>query len=185
MKTTLHFLGQRWPQEVWVSSTLPWYSYHVCVCGLGPSVVSDSLWPRGLWPSWLLCPWDSPGGNSGVGCHALLQGVFPAQELNQGLPHYRQILHCLSHPGSSRILEWVAYPFSRGSSQPRNQSRVSCIAGGFFTSWATREALAILLCVCIVHRYCAHMCVHVCVCTHLCVSSCNNCMTFDYIILLF
>ena len=59
MKTTLHFLGQRWPQEVWVSSTLPWYSYHVCVCGLGPSVVSDSLWPRGLWPSGLLCPWDS------------------------------------------------------------------------------------------------------------------------------
>ena len=39
-----------------------------------------------------------------------------------------------------RILEWVAYPFSRGSSQPRDQTQVSCIAGGFFTSWATREA---------------------------------------------
>ena len=50
-------------------------------------------------------------------------------------------------PGSSvhgilqaRILEWVAFPFSRGSSQPRDQTWVSCIAGRFFTIWATREA---------------------------------------------
>ena len=41
----------------------------------------------------------------------------------------------------ARILEWVACPFSSGSSQPRNRTRVSCIAGGFFTNWATREAL--------------------------------------------
>ena len=40
----------------------------------------------------------------------------------------------------ARILEWVASPFSRGSSQPREWTQVSCIAGGFFTSWATREA---------------------------------------------
>ena len=40
----------------------------------------------------------------------------------------------------ARILEWVAFPFSRGSSQPRDQNQVSRIAGGFFTSWATREA---------------------------------------------
>ena len=40
-----------------------------------------------------------------------------------------------------RILEWVAFPFSRGSSQPRDWAQVSCTAGGFFTSWATREAL--------------------------------------------
>ena len=40
----------------------------------------------------------------------------------------------------ARILEWVAFPFSRGSSQPRDQTRVSCIAGGFFTNWANREA---------------------------------------------
>ena len=42
--------------------------------------------------------------------------------------------------GKPRILEWVAYPFSRGSSQPRGWTGVSCIAGEFFTSWATREA---------------------------------------------
>ena len=41
----------------------------------------------------------------------------------------------------ARILEWVAFPFSRGFYQPRDRIQVSCIAGGFFTSWATREAL--------------------------------------------
>ena len=40
----------------------------------------------------------------------------------------------------ARILEWVAFPFSRGSSQPRDQTQVSCIAGRFFISWSTREA---------------------------------------------
>ena len=40
----------------------------------------------------------------------------------------------------ARILEWVAFPFSKGSSQPRDGTQVSLIAGGFFTSWATREA---------------------------------------------
>ena len=40
----------------------------------------------------------------------------------------------------ARILEWLAFPFSRGSSQPRDQTQVSHIAGGFFTGWATREA---------------------------------------------
>ena len=40
----------------------------------------------------------------------------------------------------ARILEWVAFPFSRGSSQPRDEAEVSCIAGGFYTSWATRDA---------------------------------------------
>ena len=59
------------------------------------SVVSDSLWPHGLYR-----PWNSPGQNTGVGCFSLLQGIFPTQGLTQ----------------------------------------VSCIAGGFFTRWATREA---------------------------------------------
>ena len=63
------------------------------------------------------------------------------QSSNPGLPHCSGILYHLSHQGSPRILEWVAYPFSRGSFQPRSQTGVSCIADGFFTSWATREAL--------------------------------------------
>ena len=75
------------------------------------SVMSDSLQPQGL------CSlWNSPGQNTGVGILSLLQGIFPTQGLNPGLPHSRQILYQLSHNGSPRILEWVAYPFSRGSS---------------------------------------------------------------------
>ena len=84
---------------------------------------------------------DSPGKNTRVGGHALLHGIFPTQGLNPGLPHCRWIPYHLSHQGNPRILEWVAYPFSRGSSQSRNWTGVSCIAGGFFSSWATREAL--------------------------------------------
>ena len=65
----------------------------------------------------------SSGKNTGVGCHALLQGIFPTQGSNPGLPHYRRILYHLSDEGSPRILEWVAYPFSRGSSQHRDQTQ--------------------------------------------------------------
>ena len=95
------------------------------------SVVSNSLRPHGLHS-----PWRSPGQNTGVGSLSLLQGIFLTQRLNPGLLHYRQILYQLSHQGSPRILEWVAYPFSIGSFQPRNWIGVSCIAGGFFTNWA-------------------------------------------------
>ena len=56
------------------------------------------------------------------------------QGSNPGLPQCGQILYQLSHQGSPRILEWVAYPFSSGSSRPRNRTRVSFIAGGFFTN---------------------------------------------------
>ena len=77
----------------------------------------------------LLCPWDSPGQNAGVGSHFLLQGIFLTQGSNPSLLHCRWILYYLSHQGSPRILEWVAYPFSSGSSQPQDQTGVSCIAG--------------------------------------------------------
>ena len=99
------------------------------------SVMSDSLRPHRLYSSW-----NSPGQNTGVGSLSLLQGIVPTQRSNPGLPHCRQIVYQLSHKGRPSILEWVAYPFSRGSSQPRNQTRVSCVAGGFFTNWAIREA---------------------------------------------
>ena len=86
-------------------------------------------------------PWNSPGQNTGVGSLSLLQGIFPTKGLNPGLLHCRRILYQLSHKGNPRILEWVAYSFSGGSSWPRNRTRVSCIAGRFFTNWAMREAL--------------------------------------------
>ena len=54
------------------------------------------------WTTRLLCPWDFPGKNTGVGCHLLLQETFPTQGLNLGLPHCRQTLYHLSHQGSQR-----------------------------------------------------------------------------------
>ena len=54
-----------------------------------PHVMSDSWWSHGLVPTRLLCPWNYPGKNTGVGSHALLQGIFPAQGLNLGLLHCR------------------------------------------------------------------------------------------------
>ena len=104
---------------------------HICICtyvymcGLSGSVMSDSLRPQGLQHTRLLCPWDSLGKNTGLGCHALLQGIFPTQGLNQGLPHCRQILHQLSYKGSPKIVEWTANPCSSRSSRPRNRTGVS------------------------------------------------------------
>ena len=75
------------------------------------SFVSDSLRPHGLYS-----PWNSPGQNTGVDNLSLLQGISPTQGSNPGLPHCRWILYQLSHHGSPRLVEWVAYPFFSGSS---------------------------------------------------------------------
>ena len=79
------------------------------------SVLSDSSRPHGLHS-----PWNSPGQNPGVHSLSLLQGIFPTQGSNPGLPHCRQIPYQLSHQGSPRILEWVAYSFCSESFQLRN-----------------------------------------------------------------
>ena len=68
----------------------------MCVCA-SHSVVANSLQPCGLQPTRLLCPWDSPDKDTGVGCHFLLQGILPTQGSNPGLLHYRPILHQLSY----------------------------------------------------------------------------------------
>ena len=103
------------------------------------SVVSNSLWSHGLYSAW-----NSPGQNMAVGSLSLLQGIFPTKGSNPGLPHCRRILYQLSYNGSPRILEWVAYPFSSGSSHPRNLTGVSYIAGRFLTNWAMREAQGLI-----------------------------------------
>ena len=64
------------------------------------SVVSDSLWPHGVY-----CPWNSPGQNTTVASLSLLQGIFPTQRSNLGLWHCRWILYQLSHQGSPWIWE--------------------------------------------------------------------------------
>ena len=68
-------------------------SLQICKCE-GRSVVSNSLCPMDY------SLWNSPGQNTGVGSLSLLQGIFPTQKLNLGLPHCRQILYHLSHQGS-------------------------------------------------------------------------------------
>ena len=125
-------------------------------------VMSNSLQPHGIYS-----PWNSLGQNTGMGSLSLLQGIFPTKGKNPGLLHCRQILYHLGHCAvclvwlfvtpwtvahqvpqaplsirilQARILEWAAMPSSRGSSWPRNWTPVSCIAGKFFTVWATREA---------------------------------------------
>ena len=80
------------------------------------SVVSDSLRPHGLYrPHGILQARI-------LECVAVLQGAFPNQGLNPGLPHCRWTLYQLSHHRSPRTLEWVVYPFSGRSSWPRNQT---------------------------------------------------------------
>ena len=121
--------GIGWARTIWTSVLLSESESESC------SVMSDPLQPLDLYS-----PWNSPGQNTEVGNPSLLQGIFPTQESNPGLQHCGWILYQLSHKWTPRILEWVAYPFSSRSPWPRNLTWVSCIAGGFFTNWATREA---------------------------------------------
>ena len=70
--------------------------------------MSDSLWPHRPWPARLLCLWDSPGKNTGVCCHALLQGIFPNQGTNLSLLcllHWQAASLLLEPPGKPR--EWT------------------------------------------------------------------------------
>ena len=95
---------------------------------LSHSVMSDSLQPhqqRSLvgYSSWRFSRQEYW---SGLPCPP--PRIFPTQGLNPGLPHCRWILYHLSHLRSPRTLERIAYPFSRGTSQPKNRTRVSCIA---------------------------------------------------------
>ena len=83
---------------------------------------------------WSGLPFPPPGDLPNPG----IKPKFPAL-LEVSLSHCRRIPHHLSHQGSPRLLEWVAYPRSRGTSHPRNPAGVSCIAGRFFTSWAIRK----------------------------------------------
>ena len=83
---------------------------------VGPLYIRAHAWQEMLllkqFPARLLCPWDSPGKNTGVGCHFLLQGIFPTQGLNLGLLHCRQILDQLSY--DRRPIGMVRYRNPRG-----------------------------------------------------------------------
>ena len=74
----------------------------MCLCR---SVVSDSLRPHGVFPARLLCPWNYPSKNTGVGSHSFIQGIFPTQGLNPGLLHCRWILQ--SEPPGKPLVVYV------------------------------------------------------------------------------
>ena len=139
------FISLGWGSDIDI--LMPWFSDFE---SKSHSALSDSLQPHGLYS-----PWNSPDQNTGVGSLSLLQGIVPTQvsnpdaciasRFNPGIKP--RCLHCkqiyqLSHKGSPRMLEWVAYSFSSRSSRPRNWTRVSCIGGRFFTKCAIREPLA-------------------------------------------
>ena len=125
--------------RVWLFAT-PWTVAHQAPPSMGFS--RQEYWSGLPFPS----PGDLPNPGIEPGSPALQTDAFTvwatreAKEseicsvMSNSLRHHGLILQ-------ARILEWVAFPFSRGSSQPRDQTQISRIAGGFFTSWATREAL--------------------------------------------
>ena len=78
------------------------------------SVASGPLWPHGLYS-----PWNSPGQNTGVSSLSLLQGIFPTQGSNSGLPHCRRILYQLSHQVDNHkcLQNWSSVPW--GQNQPQ------------------------------------------------------------------
>ena len=86
-----------------------WHTNNICAWALSCFRVSDCLQPYGLEPTRFLCSWDSLGKIIGVGCHALLQGIFPTQGWNPSLLcplHCWRILYPLSHLGSP-LITWV------------------------------------------------------------------------------
>ena len=97
--------GWRHLFKMWISfllviqAEMRWLDCMVCVC-VSRSVVSNSLWPHELQRTRLLCPWNSPGKNTGMGCHSLLQRIVPTLGFNPGLPHCREILYHLSYQES-------------------------------------------------------------------------------------
>ena len=96
----------------------------------------------GLLPSRLLCPWGFSRQEYWSGLLCPSSGDLPTQGLNPGLRNCWQILHHVSHQPKNTGLDSLS--LLQGSSRPRNQSQVSCIADRFFISWATREALGII-----------------------------------------
>ena len=86
----------------------------VCVCVCVCQSFSRPLRAHGLWPARFFHPWDFPGKNTAMDCHSFLQGIFPTQGSNPGLPYCRQILYHLSHQGSLQEGRSTIYQISTG-----------------------------------------------------------------------
>ena len=105
----------------------------LCCAVLSRPVTSDFLWPHGLYPTRLLCPWGFSMQVywSWLPCHP------PGNHPNPGFVSRPPTM---SHQESPKILQWVAYPFSRGTCWPRDRTGDSCSVGNFFMSWVSLGA---------------------------------------------
>ena len=102
-------LTEEWIKKMW------------CVlCVVSCSAMSDSLRPHGLQPCQAPLSMGFLGKNTGMGYHALLQGIFPTQGSNPGLLHYGQILYPLSHQGSPKKM-WYIYTMEYYSDIKKNE----------------------------------------------------------------
>ena len=81
----LYFPGGAVVETPYSQCKISGFNHCLCIPSSVASIVSNSVWPYGLQPTRLLCPWDSPGKNTGVGCHALLQRIFPTLGSNPRL----------------------------------------------------------------------------------------------------
>ena len=108
---------------------------------LSRSIMSDSLRLHGVCsPPGSSVHGGALGKNTGVGCHTFFPGALPNPGIESRSPAFQADPLPSEPPGKTpRILEWVAYPFSRGPSGLRNWTGVSYIAGEFFTSWVRRK----------------------------------------------
>ena len=131
--------------------------------------MSNSLQPHGLQPTRLLCPRDSPGKNTGVGCHVFLQGIFPTQGLNPGLLHCRWILYRLSYQGS---------PIYKHTHTHRYVHKHTCMHTHTNTCvyTCTHEYTCIYTCVDTIYSQTQHT--HACTCVHRCIYTCMNLYTY-------
>ena len=111
-------LVQNWERSI---SRLYIYCHPAYLTQMQSTSCKMLSWINHSWNQDFLEKYQQPqiGKNTRVGSCSLLQGVFPTQRPNTGLLQCRRILYHLNYQGSPRILQWVVYPFSRGSSQSR------------------------------------------------------------------
>ena len=127
MKILYHLSHQRSP-------SIYLYLYLYLSVQFSHSVMSNSLWLHGLWPIRLLCSWEFSRQEYWSGLPCPPPGDLPNPGIKPKSPALQVDSLPSEPPGKPRMLEWLAHLFCRVSSQPRNWTRVSCFAGGFFTS---------------------------------------------------
>ena len=91
--------------------------------------MSNSLWFHGLWPNRFLCPWDSLDKNTWMGCHFLLQGIFPTQESNQCLLY---LLHC----------RWILYYWATREAWLMDKRMKRCLTSLVFSEMQIKSTVS-------------------------------------------